>query len=91
MCAPDRIDKPDRVGVLLDDGLDDLLRRLVQARVDDLHTGVAQRPGDDLRAAVVTVESGLGDDDADLPICLDFGHWHRYGARTPSVFGGRHR
>ena len=33
---------PDRVRVLLDRGLDDLLRRLVEARVDDLHAGVAQ-------------------------------------------------
>ena len=56
----------DRVGVLLDDGLDDLLGRLVQARVDHLHAGVAQRARDDLRAAVVAVEAGLGDDDADL-------------------------
>ena len=52
----------DRVGVLLDRGLDDLLRRLVQAGVDDLHAGVAQRPGDHLGAAVVPVEAGLGDD-----------------------------
>ena len=55
----------DAVGVLLDGGLDDLLRRLVQAGVDDLHAGVAQRPRDDLGAAVVPVEAGLGDDDAD--------------------------
>ena len=55
----------DRVGVLLDRGLDDLLRRLVQAGVDDLHAGVAQGPGHDLGAAVVPVEAGLGDDDAD--------------------------
>ena len=46
-------------------GLDDLLRRLVQPGVDDLHAGVAQRAGDDLGAAVVTVQTGLGDDDAD--------------------------
>ena len=56
----------DRVGVLLERGLDDLLGRLVQARVDDLHAGVAQRAGDDLRPAVVPVEARLGDDDADL-------------------------
>ena len=55
----------DDVGVLLDRGLDDLLGSLVQARVDDLHAGVAQSPGHDLRAAVVTIETGLGDDDAD--------------------------
>ena len=53
----------DDVGVLLDRGLDDLLRRLVQPRVDDLHAGVAQGPRDDLGAAVVAVETGLGDDD----------------------------
>ncbi|GMA88193.1 hypothetical protein GCM10025868_34430 [Angustibacter aerolatus] len=53
------------VGVLGDGRLDDLLRRLVQAGVDDLHAGVAQRPRDDLGTAVVPVEAGLGDDDAD--------------------------
>ena len=57
----------DRVRVLLQRGLHDLLGRLVQAGVDDLHAGVAQRARDDLRAAVVAVEAGLGDDDADLP------------------------
>ena len=65
MCAPDRMEMPDGVGVLLDGGLDDLLRRLVQAGVDDLHARVAQRAGDDLGAAVVTVEPGLGDDDSE--------------------------
>src|SRR4051794_31629223 len=64
----------DGVGVLLEDGLDDLLRRLVQARVDDLHAGVAQRAGDDLRAAVMAVEARLGHDDADLPVA---GRGHR--------------
>ena len=47
----------DRVGVLLERGLDDLLGRLVEAGVDDLHTGVAQRPRDDLRAPVVPVRA----------------------------------
>ena len=47
----------DRVGILLHDGLDDLLRRLMQARVDDLHAGIAKRPGDDLGAAIVAIES----------------------------------
>ena len=55
----------DRVGVLLDGGLDDLLGRLVQAGVDDLDAGVAQRAGDHLRAAVVPVEARLGDDHPD--------------------------
>ena len=58
----------DRVGVLLDHGRGDLLGRLVQAGVDDLHAGVAERAGDDLGAAVVAVEAGLGDDDADLAL-----------------------
>ena len=52
------------VGVLLDGGLHDLLGGLVQAGVDDLHPRVAQGPGDDLGAAVVPVESGLGHHDA---------------------------
>ena len=55
----------DGVGVLLDRGLDDLLRRLVQAGVDDLDAGVAQRARHDLGAAVVPVEAGLGHDHAD--------------------------
>ena len=55
----------DQVGVLLDRGLHDLLGRLVQPGVDDLVTGVAQRAGHDLGAAVVPVEAGLADDDAD--------------------------
>ena len=54
---------PDGVGVLLDRRLDDLLRKLVEARVDHLHPGVAQRPGDDLRAPVVAVEPDLRDHD----------------------------
>ena len=58
----------DRVGVLLHDGLDDLLRRLVQARVDDLHAGIAKRPGDDLGSAIVAIESRLRNDHAD-PAC----------------------
>src|SRR5438876_530909 len=56
----------DRVDVLLDRGLDDVLRRLPQAGVDDLHAGVAQRAGDDLGPAVVAVESRFRDQDADL-------------------------
>jgi hypothetical protein len=54
----------DRLGVLLDDGGHDLLGRLVQAGVDHLHAGVPQGAGDDLGAAIVTVQPGLGDHDA---------------------------
>ena len=56
----------DGVRVLLDRGLDDLLRSLVQTGVDDLHPCVAESPGDDLRAAIVTVQARLGDDYAYL-------------------------
>jgi hypothetical protein len=58
--------EPDGVRVLLDRGLGDLLGGLVQARVDHLHAGIAQCAGDDLRSAVVAVQSGLGDDDPDF-------------------------
>jgi hypothetical protein len=54
----------DRVGVLLQHGLDDLLRRLVQSGVDHLHPRIAQGSRDDLRAAIAPVQAGLGDDDA---------------------------
>ena len=63
--GPGQHREADQVGVLLDRGLDDLLRGLVQAGVDHLVTGVAQGPGDDLGAPVVTVETGLGHHDPD--------------------------
>ena len=58
--------EPDGVHVLLHGGGGDHLGRLVQAGVDDLEAGVAERAGDDLGAAVVAVEPGLGDEDAEL-------------------------
>src|ERR1035438_8980981 len=48
------------VRVFLDDGLDNLLGRLVQTRVDDLETGVAKGASDDLGASVVPIQTGLG-------------------------------
>jgi hypothetical protein len=57
----------DRVDVLLHGGLGDHLRCLVQARVDHLEAGVAERARDDLGASVVPVETGFGDEDAQLP------------------------
>src|SRR5947209_488156 len=53
----------DRVGVFLDGRFGDLFGRLVKSGVDDLIAGVSEGPGHDLRAAVVPVQSGLGDDD----------------------------
>ena len=50
-----------RVGVLLDHCFHDLFGRLMQSGVDDLETRVAQGARDDLGAAVVAVQTGLGD------------------------------
>ena len=64
----------DDVDVFLNGGGGDHLGSLAQAGVDDFHAGVAQGAGDDFCAAVVAVEAGLGDEDADF-LC---GHgWHR--------------
>jgi hypothetical protein len=57
--------RPDHVDVLLDRDPDDLGRRPVQARVDDLHTGISQRARDDLDATVMTVETDLAEQDPD--------------------------
>ena len=53
--------QPDGVCVLLDRGLHDLFRRLVQPGVDDLEPRIAQGAGYDFGAAIVAVEAGLGD------------------------------
>jgi len=56
--------QPQRVGILLDHRGGDLLRRLVQAGVDDLETVVPKGPRDHLGAPIVAVEAGLCDHDA---------------------------
>ena len=61
----------DGVDVLLERGLRDLLRRLVEARVDDLEAGVAQGPRDGLGPPVVAVEPRLGDHHAIGPFHQD--------------------
>ena len=53
--------QPERVGVLLQARLRDLLRRLPQTRVDHLEPRVAERPRDDPRPPVVAVEARLRD------------------------------
>ena len=73
---------PDRVGVLLDRGLDDLLRRLVQTGVDDFHPRVTQRTCDDLGAPVVPVETGFCYDDTNLA-----GHLREYMSVKLTVVG----
>ena len=45
--------------------MNDHLRRLTKAGIDDLHSGIAQRPRNDLGAAVVAVKAGLGYKHAD--------------------------
>ena len=70
--AQDR--EPDDVRIFLDGGVRDHLRRLMEARVDDLHPGVAERGRDDLRSAIVAVEAGFCDQNA---------YWaHRFDARV---------
>src|SRR2546430_15332841 len=72
------------VRILLDRGRDDLLGGLVEPRVDHLEARVAQRPRDDLGPAVVTVETGFGDDHANGPI-----GGHTRGAERESVVEGK--
>ena len=62
----------DDIGILLERRGDDLLRSLPKARVDNLHPRIPQGASDNFGATVMTVETGLGDDDADFSH-LDFG------------------
>jgi len=50
----------DDVDIFLDGGGGDHLRGLAEAGVDHFHAGVAEGAGDDFGAAVVAVQSGLG-------------------------------
>ena len=77
----------DGVGVLLQRRLRHLLGRLVQAGVDDLEPGVAQRPCDHLGAPIVSVEPGLGDDDAVAPLHAVLPMAPHGTARSPSRSG----
>src|SRR5882672_4028831 len=63
--------EPDRVGVFLDGRRHDLLRRLVEAGIDDLEARVAERARHDLGAAIMPVQSGLGDHEPYLPLAHD--------------------
>ncbi len=76
----------DGIGILLDCGLGDLLGRLVQPCVDHLHAGVPEGAGDDLGAAVVSVEPGLGDDDANLLLGGGVHRFARERIRCLTVF-----
>jgi hypothetical protein len=52
------------ISVFLQHSLCDLFRGLMQAGVDDFETVIPEGSGNGLGTAVVTIESGLGDDDA---------------------------
>ena len=54
----------DNVHVLLQRRRDNHLRRLADAGVNDLHPRVAQCPYNHFRAAIVTIEARLGDENA---------------------------
>src|SRR5262249_7801249 len=54
----------DRVGVLLQSRLRHELGRLEEPGVDDLEPGVAQGPCDHFGPPIMSVQPGLGDDDA---------------------------
>src|SRR5947207_2170508 len=56
----------DGVRILLERGRDDLFRRLPEARVNDLHAGIAQGPGDHLGAPVVPIKARFRNDYADF-------------------------
>ena len=74
----------DRIGIFLQRRRQHLLGGLAQPGVDDLHAGVAQRPGDDLGAAVVAVEARLGDDHPDLPHIEGTSSYSPHSSRSAS-------
>ena len=60
----------DHIYVLVNGSGDDLRGGAVQPRVDHLKTGVPKATGDDLRAAIMAIEAGFGDQDTDAAIHL---------------------
>ena len=70
-----------RVDVFLDRRRHDHLGGLVEPGVDDLEARVPERPGDDLRPAVVAVEADLSDEQSELAflghVTLDSRRRHR--------------
>jgi len=73
--------KANAVYVFLNGGTDDHLRCLAQSSVNDLHSCIAERAGDDLSSAVVAIETGLGD---------KYANW-RGPFHSPQVYAGRHQ
>ena len=71
MCAPGQDRQSDDVDVLLERGGGDHLGRLAKTGVDDLEAFVAQAAREHLRAAIVAIEAGLGDEHLDRPVGHD--------------------
>jgi len=58
--------KADDLNIFLQGGVDNHLWCLAEAGVNHLHARIAQGTGDDLGATVMTVEAGLGYENADF-------------------------
>ena len=56
--------QPYSVSILLEHGLGNLLWRLVQTRIDDFESMVAESPRNGLRATIMAIETGFRHDDA---------------------------
>src|ERR1700682_1575069 len=84
--------EPDDLHVFLQRGTDDHLRRLAQTGVDDLHAGIAKGAGDHLSPAIVAVETGLRNENADFLLSGHRDHLTTEGAgSTASELGRRGR
>lgn len=55
----------DAVDVFLNRRTHNHLRGLVESGIDDLHSGITQGAGDDLRSPIMAIEPGLGDENTD--------------------------
>jgi len=64
--------KPDDLDILLKRRVDDHFRSLAQAGIDDFHAGIPQRPGDYLRAAIMSIEAGFSYQHPDSAIHIQF-------------------
>ncbi len=67
VCAPDRMLSPIKVHVFLNGGAYDLLRRLMATGIDDFETGITKGTGHYSSAAVVAVQTWLGNQYTEFP------------------------
>ena len=87
--------EPDAVNVFLESGIHDLFRRLPQPGIDHFHPRVTQGTSNNLCAAVVAIQSGLGNENPQasvghsiFPRALQFRKSARCRFQTHSA--GRH-